>query len=140
MYVSTRIFDLLAVCAVLSIATSNPLPLAEPETLPEPQNELSAAGIPGINITNANIAGTAAAIKGTYLIVYKDSIGDTAIDKHESEITKTLGASRLKKKYRIKSSTGGSEFAAVQIDTDKKGLAAVAKDPSVSFDIPIKPI
>lgn len=133
MYISTRITELLAISAVMSIVASNPLPVPEAEALPGPQNELSAAGIPGINITNANIAGTAAAIKGTYLIVYKDSAGDPAIDKHESEITKKLGADRLKKKYRIKSSTGGSEFAAVQIDTDKNGLEAIAKDPSVSL-------
>lgn len=136
MHISSKLAALFAIHSIFSAVLASPLPDAEPEALPapDPQNEVSAAGIPGVNITNTNIAGTAAVIKGSYIIVYKNDASDSALDKYEGEITKKLGGKGVKTKYRVKPASGSPGFAAIQVETDKKGLESIAKDPLVSLD------
>jgi hypothetical protein len=125
-------FSPLAILPLITAILATPIPDAEPEAAPEPQ-EVGVAGIPGINITNAAVAGTADVVKGSYIIVYKDNISEDAAKKFETKVSQKLGKG-VKGSYRLKSTTGsGASFAASSVETDRKGLEAIANDPAVSY-------
>jgi hypothetical protein len=102
-------FSRLAIAALCSLATANPVP--EPEA--------------SVNIVNPDIAGTASAVKDSYLVVMKGGVSDSTCDKYEKSVHKKLGKG-VKDKYKI------DGFKAYHLETDKAGLAKVASDPLVS--------
>lgn len=101
--------------------------------LATPAPDAGIAAIPGVDIPNLSISGTAAAVKNSYIMVYKESASDADIDKYEAKVSKKIGKG-LKKKWRVKPSSGGQKgFRGSHVETDRKGLEAIAKDPLVSL-------
>lgn len=100
---------------------------------PAPAGDSAISAIPGVNITNLDISGTSSAVKDSYIVVYKDSASDADIDKYEEKVTKKIGKG-LKNKWRVRPTNGGEKgFKASHVQTDRKGLEAIAKDPLVSL-------
>ena len=110
-------FSTLTVAALFSAVFATPLP--------EPEADASAALVPGVNITNAGIAGTAQAVKNSYIVVFKGDASDADVEKHEKGVGKKLGKGP-KDKYKLNGWKG------YHLETDRAGLAKVATDPLVS--------
>lgn len=122
----------LTILPFLHLILANPLPVPEPE----PQDG-SVSSLPGVNITNGNLAGTADVVKNSYIVVYKDDASDSTVDQYQKKVGNRIGGG-LKNTFRIKSTESGKAgFSAAQVVTDKAGLEAIAKDPLVSYFIDI---
>lgn len=117
----------LSLVSLLPLVLAAPVP-QEATTFSEP----SVSSLPGVNITNGYIAQTKEVVKNSYIIVLKDNISPAAINTYQDKVSKRVGKG-LKNKYRINPGQAGQKgLQAVQVTTDKKGLADIAKDPSVS--------
>lgn len=110
-------FSKLTLLSFVSVALANPV--AEPQG--------GVLSIPGVNIPNGNLAGSSSVVKDSYIVVYKDGASDASVDKYEKKVTDKIGGG-LKKKWR-----GAQGFAGAHVETDRKGLEAIAKDPLVSL-------
>ncbi|KAH8594093.1 peptidase S8/S53 domain-containing protein [Bisporella sp. PMI_857] len=110
-------FSALALAALLSPALGSPI---------SQTGEAAAALVPGVNIANAQIAGTDKAIKDSYIVVYKASASDADIAGHEANV-----AQKLKKAPNNKFNVGS--FRGYHLETDPVGLAQVANNPLVDY-------
>ena len=86
----------LTILQLLALAVAGPVTPDEVPIFSEP----SVSWLPGVNITNGNIASTSNVVKNSYIIVLKDDIISTSVGKFIEQVSKRIGKG-LKHKYSL---------------------------------------